>query len=197
MRCASRVTEEKLQVSGRTARVCFVPATDTARPVTLRQVRRGSWGVGVGLLGLSPLQRMSREVLLVLPAGSPAFVLIPTLQTGVCDCRDNTAGPHCEKCGDGYYGDPTSGTASDCRPCPCPGGSSCASVPKTQEVVCTSCPTGTTGQSALPVCPPRSTGQKDLGTQGLGVCSFCLFVWLRDYSCPNRQKLCMEFITDS
>uniref|UniRef100_A0A8C6GKJ4 Laminin subunit gamma-1 n=1 Tax=Mus spicilegus TaxID=10103 RepID=A0A8C6GKJ4_MUSSI len=67
-------------------------------------------------------------------------------ETGVCDCRDNTAGPHCEKCRDGYYGDSTLGTSSDCQPCPCPGGSSCAIVPKTKEVVCTHCPTGTAGK---------------------------------------------------
>lgn len=67
---------------------------------------------------------------------------------GVCDCRDNTAGPHCERCGDGYYGDSTAGTSADCQPCPCPGGSSCAMVPKTKEVVCTNCPTGTTGESS-------------------------------------------------
>ncbi|XP_012368221.2 laminin subunit gamma-1, partial [Octodon degus] len=67
-------------------------------------------------------------------------------ETGVCNCRDNTAGPHCERCGDGYYGDSTAGTSSDCQPCPCPGGSSCAVVPKTKEVVCTNCPVGTTGK---------------------------------------------------
>ncbi|XP_066479595.1 laminin subunit gamma-1 [Tiliqua scincoides] len=67
-------------------------------------------------------------------------------ETGACDCRDNTAGPHCEKCIDGYYGDATVGSISDCQPCPCPGGSSCAIVPKTREVVCTNCPTGTTGK---------------------------------------------------
>ncbi|KFO07577.1 Laminin subunit gamma-1, partial [Balearica regulorum gibbericeps] len=67
-------------------------------------------------------------------------------ETGTCNCRDNTAGTHCEKCSDGYYGDATAGTASDCQPCPCPGSSSCAIVPRTKEVVCTSCQTGTTGK---------------------------------------------------
>ncbi|XP_012861133.1 laminin subunit gamma-1 [Echinops telfairi] len=67
-------------------------------------------------------------------------------ESGICNCRDNTAGPQCEKCSDGYYGDSTVGTSSDCQPCPCPGGSSCAVVPKTKEVVCTNCPTGTTGK---------------------------------------------------
>uniref|UniRef100_A0A8C7W261 Laminin, gamma 1 n=1 Tax=Oncorhynchus mykiss TaxID=8022 RepID=A0A8C7W261_ONCMY len=64
--------------------------------------------------------------------------------TGMCDCLHNTAGLSCERCKDGYYGDSTVGSSSDCKPCPCPGGSTCAVVPKTKEVVCTNCPTGTT-----------------------------------------------------
>nr|XP_014351267.1 PREDICTED: laminin subunit gamma-1 [Latimeria chalumnae] len=67
-------------------------------------------------------------------------------ETGVCECRDNTAGPNCERCADGFYGDSTIGSSNDCKPCPCPGGSSCAVVPKTKEVVCVNCPSGTTGK---------------------------------------------------
>uniref|UniRef100_A0A452H759 Laminin subunit gamma-1 n=1 Tax=Gopherus agassizii TaxID=38772 RepID=A0A452H759_9SAUR len=51
-----------------------------------------------------------------------------------------------DRCSDGYYGDATTGIPSDCQPCPCPGGSSCAIVPKTKEVVCTNCPAGTAGK---------------------------------------------------
>uniref|UniRef100_A0A8C2ZDC0 Laminin, gamma 1 n=1 Tax=Cyclopterus lumpus TaxID=8103 RepID=A0A8C2ZDC0_CYCLU len=65
--------------------------------------------------------------------------------TGACDCRDNTAGLSCERCKDGFYGDATRGS-SDCEPCPCPAGATCAVVPSTREVVCTNCPTGTTGK---------------------------------------------------
>ena len=40
--------------------------------------------------------------------------------TGVCiACANNTEGDECERCRDGFYGDATGGTASDCTPCPC------------------------------------------------------------------------------
>ncbi|XP_061125977.1 laminin subunit alpha-2 isoform X2 [Syngnathus typhle] len=41
--------------------------------------------------------------------------------TGHClDCSHHTAGPHCETCQPGYYGDATHGSATDCQPCACP-----------------------------------------------------------------------------
>uniref|UniRef100_A0A672Q4G9 Laminin subunit gamma-1 n=1 Tax=Sinocyclocheilus grahami TaxID=75366 RepID=A0A672Q4G9_SINGR len=66
--------------------------------------------------------------------------------TGMCNCQHNTAGMSCERCKDGFYGDSTVGSSSDCKPCPCPAGATCAVVPRTKEVVCTNCPTGTTGK---------------------------------------------------
>ncbi|XP_038125931.1 laminin subunit gamma-1 [Cyprinodon tularosa] len=67
-------------------------------------------------------------------------------ETGACDCQDNTAGLSCERCKDGFYGNATRGTSGDCQPCPCPAGATCAVVIKTNEVVCTNCPSGTTGK---------------------------------------------------
>ncbi|XP_053739856.1 laminin subunit gamma-1 [Synchiropus splendidus] len=66
--------------------------------------------------------------------------------SGACSCQHDTAGLSCERCKDGFYGDATQGTPSDCQPCPCPSGATCAVVPKTSEVVCTNCPAGTTGK---------------------------------------------------
>ncbi|XP_072298063.1 laminin subunit gamma-1 [Eucyclogobius newberryi] len=66
--------------------------------------------------------------------------------TGACECQHSTAGLSCERCTDGYYGDATGGSATDCQPCPCPSGANCALIPKTREVVCTNCPPGTTGK---------------------------------------------------
>ncbi|XP_043919164.1 basement membrane-specific heparan sulfate proteoglycan core protein isoform X3 [Protopterus annectens] len=74
-------------------------------------------------------------------------------ETGECQrCQHNTEGSRCERCAAGYYGDATSGTPHDCRPCPCPGTSPTTRFSSTcfldtdSQPTCDSCPTGFTGR---------------------------------------------------
>ncbi|XP_025905366.1 laminin subunit gamma-3 [Nothoprocta perdicaria] len=90
-----------------------------------------------------------------LPFGGPLVPCVPCAcnrhgtcdpLTGRCRCWHHTEGPSCERCSAGFHGDPTAGREDDCRPCPCPGGSPCARLPGSDEVVCTGCPPGQRGK---------------------------------------------------
>uniref|UniRef100_A0A8C5BJL7 Laminin, gamma 3 n=1 Tax=Gadus morhua TaxID=8049 RepID=A0A8C5BJL7_GADMO len=93
------------------------------------------------------------------PRGGPLAPCVPCTchqhgpchpETGTCDCSDFTAGTTCEQCLEGYYGNALIGTPGDCRPCPCPGRTSCAQITQTGEVVCTNCPAGRAGKKHNP-----------------------------------------------
>lgn len=64
---------------------------------------------------------------------------------GKCICDHNTTGEHCERCLDGFYGLPATGTPDDCRPCPCPEESRCVEL-LSGEVACFDCPLNRTGK---------------------------------------------------
>jgi len=75
--------------------------------------------------------------------------------TGACEeCKDYTSGDFCERCEDGYYGDPRIGVRIPCKACMCPGGpnttvqhaDTCSFDPRTQEVFC-NCKLGYTGKN--------------------------------------------------
>ena len=69
--------------------------------------------------------------------------------TGLCQsCQYNTTGDNCQVCVDGFFGDATAGTPSDCQLCPCP--------LTTQSVS----PTCFLQQDGLPTCDSCAVGYK-------------------------------------
>ncbi|XP_016110312.1 laminin subunit beta-2-like isoform X2 [Sinocyclocheilus grahami] len=66
-------------------------------------------------------------------------------ETGACyECRDYTAGQLCERCVNGFYGNPILGSGEHCHPCPCPGhpdsghsnGASCHTDYASNQILC-------------------------------------------------------------
>ncbi|TMS16751.1 Basement membrane-specific heparan sulfate proteoglycan core protein [Larimichthys crocea] len=67
-------------------------------------------------------------------------------------CLHNTAGPRCEICQPGFYGNPLTGGAQACKPCPCHGTSSNNQFSSTcildsdGQPTCNNCPIGYSGR---------------------------------------------------
>ncbi|BHF70543.1 laminin subunit [Sparganum proliferum] len=120
-------------------------------------------------------------------------------ETGECDCQYNTGGLFCDRCKDGFYGDPKAepGTPEACQPCPCPEGAKCVQTKwplETTSVVCTDCPDNRTGircercaenfygnpVKGIPCRACECSGNTDLRALGncdhvTGECKKCLF----------------------
>ncbi|XP_041349801.1 laminin subunit beta-1-like isoform X2 [Gigantopelta aegis] len=69
-------------------------------------------------------------------------------------CRNYSTGNSCERCTDGYYGDPRTGVSIPCKPCLCPGGpgsdnqhASTCSLDRRNQVVTCHCFPGYQGES--------------------------------------------------
>ncbi|KAG7305416.1 hypothetical protein JYU34_009487 [Plutella xylostella] len=94
-------------------------------------------------------------------------------RTGACtECNDFTEGHRCERCVEGFYGDPRLGVDIPCRACPCPGtkgdpnksshADRCELDPETKDVVC-DCKEGYAGP-LCEVCADNYFGDPIRGT---------------------------------
>ncbi|TMS16035.1 Laminin subunit beta-1, partial [Larimichthys crocea] len=88
--------------------------------------------------------------------------------TGECrDCRDYTTGHFCERCVDGFFGNPVLGSGEHCRPCPCPSnpgsnhfnGLSCQEDHTSNQIIC-NCKEGYAG-SRCDKCAPGYYGNPE------------------------------------
>ncbi|XP_038866751.1 basement membrane-specific heparan sulfate proteoglycan core protein-like [Salvelinus namaycush] len=76
------------------------------------------------------------------------------LETGLClQCLHNTAGPRCERCLPGFYGNPVTDGPQACQSCPCPGTSA-------SNQYSLSCYKDADGQPTCDNCPPGFTGRR-------------------------------------
>uniref|UniRef100_A0A8C1QPG7 Laminin, beta 2-like n=1 Tax=Cyprinus carpio TaxID=7962 RepID=A0A8C1QPG7_CYPCA len=98
-------------------------------------------------------------------------------ETGACyECRDYTAGQLCERCVNGFYGNPILGSGEHCRPCPCPGhpdsghsnGASCHTDYASNQILC-QCGNGYAG----PRCNRCAPGYYGVPEQPGGMCRPC------------------------
>ncbi|KAI2649791.1 Laminin subunit beta-2 [Labeo rohita] len=121
-------------------------------------------------------------------------------ETGECyECRDYTAGQLCERCVNGFYGNPMLGSGEHCRPCPCPGhpnsgnsnGASCHADYSSNQILC-QCAHGYAGPRC-DQCAPGFYG--DPGQPG-GMCRPCECNGNIDRqdpeSCDSRTGQCLR-----
>ncbi|CAB1426561.1 unnamed protein product [Pleuronectes platessa] len=96
------------------------------------------------------------------------------LETGRClQCLHNTDGPRCERCQSGFYGNPVTGSAQACQPCPCPGTTTSNQFSQT-------CHLESDGQPTCDTCPQGYTGRR---------CERALWTLLSVWGVTERARL--------
>nr|XP_055044545.1 laminin subunit beta-2 [Misgurnus anguillicaudatus] len=121
-------------------------------------------------------------------------------ETGDCyECRDHTSGQLCDRCMNGFYGNPLVGSGEHCRPCPCPGhpdsghsnGASCHADYASNQILC-QCSTGYAGPRCDKCAPGYYGDPEQLG----GSCRPCQCSGnidpLDPESCDPRTGQCLK-----
>lgn len=126
-------------------------------------------------------------------------------KTGECiQCTDFTSGYNCDRCIEGYYGDPLLGSEIGCRPCRCPDtivsghsyASQCALISSSNDVICY-CQPGYAG-AKCDVCDDNYFGNPDKPGGACQECSCNSNIDLsRSGNCDARTGKCLQCLYET
>lgn len=126
-------------------------------------------------------------------------------KTGECNqCQDFTTGYNCDRCLEGYYGDPLLGSDIGCRPCRCPDtiasghshASHCALISSSNDVICY-CEPGYAG-AKCDTCDDNYFGNPDKPGGSCQQCNCNNNIDLgRSGNCDAKTGSCLQCLYDT